>query len=274
MKTKIEIKNIFGKLLFEFECENNTIKKTVEKAIENSADLRYANLQSANLRYVDLSYANLQSANLRYVDLRSANLRYVDLRSANLYYANLQSADLQSADLRSANLRSANLRYANLQSANLQYADLRSAYLSSADLRSANLSSADLSHADLSYADLSYADQNAGTLFLSIACPEEGSFIAYKKASGKIIKLMITEDAKRSSATTLKCRASKAQTISIENIDGTPYDQNFVSSDYDSSFIYRIGEVVEVTTFDEDRWNECAPGIHFFLSKELAKQYN
>ena len=209
MKTKIEIKSIFGKLLFEFECENNTVKKTVEKAIESSADLRYANLSSTNLRY--------------------ANLRY-----ANLSFANLRSANLSSADLRYANLRSVDLRYANLSS----------------------------------------ADQNEGTLFLSIACPEEGSFIAYKKASGKIIKLMITEDAKRSSATTLKCRASKAKTISIENIDGTSYCQNFISSDYDSSFIYKIGEVVEVTNFDEDRWNECAPGIHFFLSKELAKQYN
>ena len=214
MKTKIEIKSIFGKLLFEFECENNTVKKTVEKAIESSADLSSADLSSA------------------------------DLSSANLRFANLRSADLRSANLRSADLSSANLRYADLSSANL------------------------------SYANLSYADQNEGTLFLSIACPEEGSFIAYKKADDKIVKLMITEDAKRSSATTLKCRASKAKIISIENVDGTPCDQNFVSSDYDASFIYRIGEVVEVTTFDEDRWNECAPGIHFFLSKELAKQYN
>ena len=244
MKTKIEIKSIFGKLLFEFECENNTVKKTVEKAIESSADL-----SSADLSFADLSFANLRFANLRSADLRSANLRSADLSFANLRYANLRSADLRYADLSSANLSSANLSYANLSSANLS---------------SANLSSA----------NLSYADQNEGTLFLSIACPEEGSFIAYKKASGKIVKLMVTEDAKRSSATTLKCRASKAQTISIENIDGTPYDQNFVSSDYDSSFIYKIGEVVEVTTFDEDRWNECAPGIHFFLSKELAKQYN
>ena len=239
MKTKIEIKSIFGKLLFEFECENNTVKKTVEKAIESSADLSYANLSYANLRYANLRYANLSYANLS-----SANLRYANLRYANLSYANLSYADLSSANLRYANLSSANLRYANL------------------------------SYANLSYADLSYADQNEGTLFLSIACPEEGSFIAYKKASGKIIKLMITEDAKRSSATTLKCRASKAKTISIENIDGTSYCQNFISSDYDSSFIYKIGEVVEVTNFDEDRWNECAPGVHFFLSKELAKQYN
>ena len=234
MKTKIEIKSIFGKLLFEFECENNTVKKTVEKAIESSANLSYANLHST-----DLSSANLSSANLSYANLSYANLRSADLSSANLSYANLHSTDLSSADLSYANLSYANLSYANLSSA-----------------------------------DLSYADQNEGTLFLSIACPEEGSFIAYKKANEKIVKLMVTEDAKRSSATTLKCRASKAQTISIENIDGTPYDQNFVSSDYDSSFIYRIGEVVEVTTFDEDRWNECAPGIHFFLSKELAKQYN
>ena len=229
MKTKIEIKSIFGKLLFEFECENNTVKKTVEKAIESSADL-----SSADLSFADLSFANLRFANLRSADLRSANLRSADLSFANLRYANLRSADLSSA----------NLRYADLSSANL------------------------------SYANLSYADQNEGTLFLSIACPEEGSFIAYKKADDKIVKLMITEDAKRSSATTLKCRASKAKIISIENVDGTPCDQNFVSSDYDASFIYRIGEVVEVTTFDEDRWNECAPGIHFFLSKELAKQYN
>ena len=229
MKTKIEIKSIFGKLLFEFECENNTVKKTVEKAIESSADL-----SSADLSFADLSFADLSFANLRFANLRSANLR-----SADLSYANLRSADLRYADLSYADLSSANLSYANL-----------------------------------SYANLSYADQNEGTLFLSIACPEEGSFIAYKKAGDKIVKLMITEDAKRSSATTLKCRASKAKIISIENVDGTPCDQNFVSSDYDASFIYRIGEVVEVTNFDEDRWNECAPGVHFFLSKELAKQYN
>ena len=110
MKINIQIKSIYGKLLFEFEKEDNTIKETVLEAINQSADL-----QSANLRYTDLQYANLQSANLR---------------SANLRSANLQSADLRSADLRSADLRSADLRYANLQ-----YADLRSANLQSADLK-------------------------------------------------------------------------------------------------------------------------------------------
>jgi len=47
-----------------------------------------------------------------------------------------------------------------------------------------------------------------------------------------------------------------------------------VASNWDLSFIYKVGETIEVLNFDEDRWNECSTGIHFFLSKEQAKQYN
>ena len=82
MKTKLQIKSIFGSLLFEYECEENSIKKTLEKAIKENADLSSADLRYANLRSADLSSANIRSA-----DLRSANLRYADLHSANLRYA-------------------------------------------------------------------------------------------------------------------------------------------------------------------------------------------
>ncbi|WP_396195949.1 pentapeptide repeat-containing protein [Flavobacterium sp.] len=127
MKTKIEIKSIFGNVLFTYESENATIKDAVEKAVKEkvsllSADLRSADLESANLYSADLRSADLESANLYSADLRSANLRSADLRSADLRSANLYSADLRSADLRSADLRSA-----NLESANLYSADLRSA---------------------------------------------------------------------------------------------------------------------------------------------------
>jgi hypothetical protein len=53
---KIQIKSIFGKVLFEYECEENTVAKTVTEAVKKEADLR-----SANLRYADLSSANLSS---------------------------------------------------------------------------------------------------------------------------------------------------------------------------------------------------------------------
>jgi len=129
---KIEIKSIFGKVLFTYEKENATIKDAVEKAIKENISLNYANLRSANLESADLRSANLESA-----DLESANLE-----SANLRSANLESADLRSANLRLANLESANLESANLESANLESANLESANLESANLRSANLESA------------------------------------------------------------------------------------------------------------------------------------
>jgi len=99
---KIKIKSIFGGLLFEYEAQENTIKKTLEEAFKCSA----------NLRYADLRYANLRSANLSYADLSSADLRYADLSYANLSSANLSYANLRYADLSYANLSSANLSYA------------------------------------------------------------------------------------------------------------------------------------------------------------------
>jgi hypothetical protein len=89
MKTKIEIKSIFGELLFTYQAENATIKNAVEQAVKEKVSLR-----SANLRSADLSSADLSSA-----DLSSADLYSADLYSADLYSANLSSANLRSADL-------------------------------------------------------------------------------------------------------------------------------------------------------------------------------
>ena len=128
--------------------------------------------------------------------------------------------------------------------------------------------------ADLRYADLSGAKRDECTSFYALQCPEEGEFISYKKAHGLIVKLLICEDAKRSSATTRKCRCSKAKVLSITNIDGTDTDVIEVKSNYDHDFVYRIGETVEVKNFEEDRWVECAAGIHFFITREEAVNYN
>ena len=50
MKIKIQIKSVSGKVLFELEKENNTIKETLEQAVKDNANLNYANLNDANLR--------------------------------------------------------------------------------------------------------------------------------------------------------------------------------------------------------------------------------
>ena len=179
----------------------------------------------------------------------------VNLRNADLCNANLCGANLCSADLRNANLRSADLCGANLCNANLRYANLRYA-----DLRNVNLR----------YADLCGA---VNVPFIPYACPDFGMFIGYKKASGYIVELEIPEDAKRLSATTRKCRCNKAKVLRILNYDRTVADVTEVRSNYNSAFVYKVGDIVSVDNFDEDRFNECSTGIHFFINFQEAVDY-
>ena len=112
MKIKIEIKSIFGKVLFALEKENNTMKDTIEEAVRNNVNLedvnlRNANLKNANLRNVNLRNANLEGANLEYANLEDVNLRNANLKNANLEYANLRNVNLEDVNLRNANLEGA-----------------------------------------------------------------------------------------------------------------------------------------------------------------------
>ena len=260
---KISIKNRWtGSIIFEYSSVDNTLAKTVLEALKGEANLCEANLCEANLYGANLYGANLRRADLRGADLCEANLYGANLRGADLREANLCGANLCGADLCGANLYGANLRGADLREANLCGADLCGADLCGANLREANLCGADLCGADLCEAKGAY-----------MACPTDGSFIGWKKASGYIVKLQIPENARRSSAGGEKCRCDKALVIEIQNIDGTNADIETVCSDHDENFVYAVGATVEVSDFDDDRWNECAPGIHFFIDRRAAVEY-
>ena len=176
--------------------------------------------------------------------------------------ANLSGFDLSYTDLSGDNLRGAYLCNA----------DLRNAYLYNADLRDADLRCANLTGTDLKNVNLMGIKTNMYTSGYNLACPEEGSFIGYKKAGKCIVKLLIPEDAKRSSATTAKCRCDKAKVLDIEDIM-TGEKIETVNSNYDTNFTYIVGEMVYVDNFDNNRWNECAPGIHFFMNRKNAINY-
>lgn len=159
----------------------------------------------------------------------------------------------------------ANLTRANLTRANLYGADLSGANLSRANLSGANLSGAILYGANLS---------GANNLNYPIACPEEGSFVGFKKCRNNlIVKLEIPEDALRCSATGRKCRCSKAKVLSITTVDGVDANVQTAISNHDSSFIYKVGEIVSVDNFEPDRWKECSAGIHFFITRQEAVDY-
>ena len=183
---------------------------------------------------------------------------------------NGERADLSWADLYGADLSGANLSMANLRGADFYGADLCGAYLRKADLSMANLSEANLYGANFCGADF-YESKGVN---YPMTCPEKGSFIGFKKVRNNlIVELEITEDALRSSATGRKCRCSKAKVLSITNIDGTESNTNSARSLWDPDFVYSVGETIEVPDFDTNRWNECAPGIHFLISRQEAVDF-
>ena len=262
------------------DCKNwEEMRANLSEANLSDTNLRGTDLRGANLRGAYLLNADLSGVNLRGTDLRGANLCGTDLRGANLCGADLLNADLSEAALTNTDLRGTNLRGTNLRSTFLLNADLSTADLSGANMQNADLSGANMQNADLSGANLHNADLRGAknVPYIPMVCPEEGDFIGWKKAEGNknkvIVKLHIPSDAKRSSATTRKCRCSKAEVIAIYNLDGTEAGETTCHSDYDKNFIYEVGKAVEVTDFSEDRWDECSQGIHFFISRQEAINY-
>ena len=190
METKIEIKSVFGSVLFELEKEDNTIKDTLIEAIKSDA----------NLYGADLSNANLYGANLH---------------GANLYGANLHGANLYGADLSGAK---------NIP-------------------------------------------------FIPTYLPE-GEFIGWKKLpNGIIVKLKILNDSKRSRSTGDKCRCDKCLVLEFQNVDGSKSDEKTYTSEIYAECIYTVGEMVKADMWDENRYNECSHGIHFFIDRQSAVDY-
>lgn len=192
--------------------------------------------------------------------LRCASLQGADLRGADLLGADLRFADLRGADLRSADLRGANLRGSNLENADLENADLRGAKLEHACTHGMKTDA-------------------ATRIDWPMVCPETGAFVAWKQARiysfvshsyrlPCIVKLEIPADAERSSATTNKCRASKAMVLEILNMDGTRADVTKAKSDWGK--VYKVGKMVYPDAWDYNRWNECSHGIHFFMTRYEA----
>ena len=169
------------------------------------------------------------------------------------------TADIECDDNTSVGIKiGLSVKWAIKNKVSLRAADLRAANLSDANLSAANLRAAKLRAANLS------AAKNADLAFAQTSITPEGDLIGWKKLEGgKICKLRIPAEAKRSNATDRKCRAEFAIVLEGEGV-----------SQYDNTFAYEVGkEVRPRTPFNENRWEECASGIHFFLTKIEAENH-
>lgn len=213
------------------------------------------------------------------------------LNGYDLSYRNFDNMTLQGAVLINCYLRGSTFNNANCLGINLSHSVIAGCSFIETNLYAADLSYLDfgatiVKRCDLRTADLSYCNffqpidisenEEDGVLVISpnygvpLTCPEKGSFIGFKKAQGYIVELLIPASAKRSSAAGRECRASSAEVISITEIGGAVPNITSVHSDYDEDFIYTIGETVSVDNFDENRWNNCSAGIHFYITRKEA----
>lgn len=261
------------------ERKLNRILSKHRKWLDNERGGKRADLHNEDLRDADLMGADLRRAILTNANLCGANLQDADLSGARCLMTNFYLADLTCAKLIDTNARGANIEEAILDRANLTKADLSEVSLRRSSLVRAKMANTDLSETNLAGAnlrgaeicDVSYTD---GTAFLLPICPKTGSIIGYKVCmDGRLVKLLIPNDAKRSNSTTRQCRCDKADVIDIEDIYETEKKYDSAKSMHDPKFIYKIGDRVEIEGFCDDRFDNNSPGIYFFLSKEEAVQY-
>ena len=262
------------------------------------------NLMKANLSGADLSNACLIKASLTGADLTGATLVNAEMNGADLDHMNAREADFSGAEMIQALMWDCNFEKSKFVLSKLIGSKLCDCNLKGADLRGAELYGCDLDYAHFEGADLEWANlmetknayyatfeganmthtevsglaldkkrvKDAKGLFIPNACPEEGSFIAWKKCRDeRIVKLLIPKEAKRVGGDYWDIRASTAEVVEIIGLNGETCTE--AVSFFDPEFVYRLGETLTVAEYDEDPYCNGA-GIHFVLSREEAERMN
>ena len=269
---------INGKTLAEIlENHLHWLKRDVDGWKEMRANLDGADISNTDLRGANLKYASLNDVNFYKSDLRGVDLRKTSLQHTNLSYADFREATLNDTYIPNSNLTHADFGDASfvgayLSHSNLTRADLQGANLAWADLRSCVFYDTDLRDCNFMYSNLRGSKY---VPYIPLQCPSDGAFVGWKKIDKVLIKLEIPADAKRSSATTNKCRCDKAKVLGFYDSLGTEeLDMTELVNDEYEKCKYIKGEMVYPDFFDEDRWNECSHGIYFFINKQDAINYN
>lgn len=236
-------------------------------------------IETEETSQADFSGCVIRRGDFEQADLRHANFDGATLYGPNFHLANLTWTTFRYCTITTANFRGAMLWCTNFNGSSLKYADFTHSYLGGASFNNSLLTNASFKNAATEGV---FGLHNAVNVpFIPMACPDEGSFVGWKKGvladgSDCIIKLRITENAERSSAGGRKCRCSEAEVLDIQNLDGESLPPDcFAMSRVTPAFIYKVGNTVkpENGEFDDNRWNECACGIHFFINRQEAVEY-
>jgi len=266
------------------QSELNALVKKHEKWLKHETGGAKLCLRECDLNNLHVDNAKLKKAVFEDCDMVYVRFEECDLTNAVFSYSKLGDAtfsdcNLTEAEIDCANCKDALFDHCNLTEASFFSSKCYAATWSKCDLIRTNLTETDCRQADFSDCNFDDITTDEDTVGYYLNCPEKGEFTAFKKAElyggseRVIVELKVPASALRSSASSRKCRVSKAKVVSITSLDGKKHYKCNAYSMHSSSFVYKIGDIVEVKNFDKNRWNECAPGIHCFITRQEAVNY-
>lgn len=121
---------------------------------------------------------------------------------------------------------------------------------------------------------------NEKTKHLNSECPKDEVFIGWKKAQDKdgkpvILKLHIYCRSRRCSAFGKECRCNSAKVLEYQRMDGTVLKKmKCAYSYYDSHFIYPKNKKIYSDGYDGDWTVMDTTGIHFYMNRKDAVEWN
>ncbi len=250
-------------------------------------NLSGAKLEGAHFMNVDMTDAVLDDSNIQNGSITHSDLTRVHAQRANfinccMWDNNYENAVLSgsrfiAAKLCDGNFRGADMSYCDLELADIDYVHFENADLSGVDLKwTRNSYWACFKEANMKDIDIigsainDEAVEDAKNLFIPMVCPEEGSFIAWKKCrDGKIVKLQVPENARRTGGTRYSCRASEVLILDI--YDGNNSCDEAVSID-DETLVFHKGELVKHKEEFDPSLLHNGSGIHFFITRGEAER--
>ena len=224
-------------------------------------------------------FKDCQFENVDFATLRHSNSTFVNCRLVNcdFMHDHLENILFDGCIMSFSIFSDSKLDEVKFDKCVLDCAIFADAKMARCEIKESSLICTNFTGAELHQVDIAPDCISYTTVGLSLACPEEGEFTAYKKVlltkdKYGIAKLLVPAHALRSSATSRKCRVSEAKVISITSLDGYTRYKSAQSPHY-HSFVYNVGETVKPDRFNRDRWNECSNGIHCFIARIDAVNY-
>lgn len=289
----MKILDKFGKILYE--------NVPIEKVLESKVNLCFDGLI---LEDISFNNNNLSEATFRGATLRNVTFDDTDLRNVNFSTAKLIDTSFKNINTHSCKFITThfiNCVFNNFIFTNIEFKDsiflgcsFKDGYIADSICIKNYFNDGEFNSITFNYCDLYYSRfytskfintkiSRSPTFYVNfeictnppyipMACPTKGSFVGYKRVKNYLVKLFIPASAKRSSATSTKCRCSKAKVIYILDLETKESVKEIVNTNYGETK-YKVGKMVYPDSFDMNRYNECSNGIHFFIDKQEALNY-